>query len=113
MRAGARQHCLSRLDYLRGLVERTIVGHGCRINSYSVVEDSILFDGVDVGRRARIRRAIIDKGVRIPPGVRIGYDHDEDRERGFAMSERGVVVIAKAANSEQLFETPVAVPRSG
>lgn len=89
-----------------GLVERTIVGHACRINSYAVIEDSILFDGVDVGRHAMIRRAIIDKGVSIPPGVQIGYDHDEDRQRGFVVSEGGVVVIAKTESSEQLFETP-------
>ncbi len=89
-----------------GLVERTIVGHACRINSYAVVEDSILFDGVDVGRHAKIRRAIIDKGVCIPSGVLIGYDHAEDRRRGFVVSEGGVVVIAKTESSEQLFETP-------
>jgi glucose-1-phosphate adenylyltransferase len=88
-----------------GRVERTIVGHACRINSYASVEDSILFDGVNVGRRARIRRSIIDKGVEIPVGVEIGYDPEEDRRRGFVVSEKGVVVIAKTESSEQLFET--------
>ena len=86
-----------------GLVERSILGHSCRIHSHAVVEDSILFDGVDVGRGARVRRAIIDKGVRIPQGAAIGYDHDKDRERGFVVTEKGVVVIAKTAGSEQLF----------
>lgn len=89
-----------------GLVERSILGHGCRVNSYAVVEDSILLDGVDVGRYAQIRRAIIDKGVAIPQGVTIGYDPEEDRRRGFVVSENGVVVIAKTAGSEQLFEPP-------
>ena len=50
---------------------------------------------VDVGRHARIRRAIIDKGVQIPEGARIGYDLDEDRRRGFTVSESGVVVLGK------------------
>ena len=89
-----------------GLVERSILGHSCRVNSYAVVEDSILLDGVDVGRYAKIRRAIIDKGVAIPQGVKIGYDPEEDRRRGFVVSDTGIVVIAKTAGSEQLFEPP-------
>ena len=49
-----------------------------------------------VGRNARIRRAIIDKGVVIPPGTTIGVDPEEDRKR-FTVSERGIVVIPKGA----------------
>ena len=58
---------------------------------------------MDVGRHAKIRKAIIDKGVCIPPKAEIGYDHEEDRKRGFVITERGVVVLAKTAGSEQLF----------
>lgn len=87
-----------------GLVERSILGPGSRINSYSDVEDSILCGWVDIGRRARIRRAIIDKGVRIPPGVEIGYDPEEDRRRGFSISPGGVVVVAKNDRIPQLSE---------
>ena len=87
-----------------GQVERSIIGYSCRINSYSQIEDSILFDGVQVGRRAQIRRAIIDKGVSIPADTRIGFDHEEDQDRGFAVTENGVVVIAKTTGSEQLFD---------
>ncbi|MEM9186217.1 MAG: glucose-1-phosphate adenylyltransferase [Planctomycetota bacterium] len=79
-----------------GKVERCVVGPASRVNSYSHVEDSILFARVNIGRHARIRRAIIDKGVSIPEGVEIGYNHDADRDRGFTVSEGGVVVIAKA-----------------
>ena len=50
-----------------------------RINSYAHIEDSIIYEGVDVGRHCQIRRAIIDKGIHIPAGARIGYDPDEDR----------------------------------
>jgi glucose-1-phosphate adenylyltransferase len=79
-----------------GQVERSIVGYNARINSFSHVQDSILLDHVDIGRRARVRRAIIDKGVSIPPDTEIGFNHDHDRERGFIISEGGIVVIAKA-----------------
>jgi glucose-1-phosphate adenylyltransferase len=75
---------------------RSILSPNVRVNSYARVEDSILFDGVDVGRHCRIRRAIVDKDVRIPQNTTIGYDLEEDRRRGFTVSEQGVVVIAKA-----------------
>jgi glucose-1-phosphate adenylyltransferase len=66
------------------------------VNSYATVEDSVLLAGVDVGRGARIRRAIVDKGVRIPPGERIGYDPETDRAR-FTITEAGIVVLPKEA----------------
>jgi glucose-1-phosphate adenylyltransferase len=87
-----------------GQVTRTIVGPQSRINSYAEIEDSIIFSRVNVGRRAKIRRAIIDKGVVIPEGFRVGYDEEEDLARGFTVSDGGVVVIAKAESSEPIFE---------
>jgi glucose-1-phosphate adenylyltransferase len=83
-----------------GEVTRTIVGPQTRVNSYAEVEDSILFSRVNIGRRAKIRRAIIDKGVHIPEGFRVGYDEEEDLARGFTVSDNGVVVIAKAESIE-------------
>jgi len=88
-----------------GLVERSILGPKVRVNSYAWVEDSILFSGVDIGRHAKVRRAIIDKGVRVPPGVEIGYDLELDRQRGFTITDNGVVVIAKAAGVEHMIKT--------
>jgi len=85
-----------------GLVERCVVGPRCRVNSYSHVQDSILFEGVDVGRHAEIRRAIIDKGVKVPPGMKIGYDLNLDRRRGLTVTENGVVVIAKGDGLEHM-----------
>ncbi len=75
-----------------------------RVNSFAHVEDSILLDGVDIGRHARVRRAIIDKGVHIPPGTEIGFDPEHDRARGFTVSEGGVIVIAKADGVEHFHE---------
>lgn len=84
-----------------GHVRGSILGPNTRINSYAEVEDSILFEGVDIGRHARVRRAIIDKGVRIPPGTEIGYDLQRDRARGLMISDSGIVVIAKADGVDQ------------
>lgn len=83
-----------------GLVERSILSRQVRVNSYSMVQDSILFENVEVGRHCKIRRAIIDKEVVIPPGTEIGYNLELDRERGFTVSESGIVVIAKAEGIE-------------
>ena len=76
------------------------VGPQTRVNSYAEIEDSIIFSRVNIGRNARIRRAIIDKGVHIPEGARVGYDPDEDKRNGYVMSPGGVVVIAKAESFE-------------
>lgn len=87
-----------------GHVERSILGFNCRINSYAHVEESILFEGVTIGRHAKIRRAIIDKGVHIPEGATIGYDLEQDRRRGFTLTENGVVCIAKAEGAEHFVD---------
>jgi glucose-1-phosphate adenylyltransferase len=79
-----------------GHVFRSILSPNVRVNSYAMVENSILFEGVDVGRHCRIRRAILDKDVKVPPHSTIGYDLEHDRRRGFTVTENGVVVIAKA-----------------
>lgn len=79
-----------------GHVRRSILSPNVRVNSYAVVEDSIICTGVDIGRHSRVRRAIIDKDVKIPPGTTLGYDLDHDRRRGFLVTDHGVVVVAKA-----------------
>ena len=77
-----------------GTLERTVAFSNVRVNSYSQVSESLLFPGVDVGRGSRLRRCIVDKGVRIPPGEVIGEDLQRDRER-FTVSEGGVVVVTR------------------
>ena len=76
-------------------MKRSILSPNVRVNSWATVEDSILFEGVTIGRNARVRRAIIDKGVHVPENMKIGFDHELDAARGFTVSEGGVVVIGK------------------
>ena len=85
-----------------GRVERSIISPDVRVNSWAQVEDSILFEGVNIGRYAKVRRAIIDKGVSIPEGIEVGYDLDQDRARGFTVSDSGIVVIGKVDNLAEL-----------
>ena len=78
------------------LVDRSVLSPRVRINSFSSVHDSILMEGVEIGRHCEIRRAIIDKNVTIPPGTKIGVDIEADRKR-FTVTETGLVVIPKGA----------------
>ena len=77
-----------------GSASHSILSPGSHLHSHSQVTDSILFPNVDVGRGARVHRAIIEKGVKIPPGFQVGMNLDRDRER-FHVTDSGIVVIAK------------------
>jgi glucose-1-phosphate adenylyltransferase len=77
-----------------GTVRRSILSSRVRVEEGAVVEDSLLFDSVTVGAGAALRRCIVDKGVRIPPGESVGLDPDRDRAR-FSRSENGVIVVPK------------------
>jgi glucose-1-phosphate adenylyltransferase len=77
-----------------GTVVRSILSPGVRIHSFAHVEESVLFSGVEVGRGAKVRRAIVDKNVKIPEGFEIGYDLEKDRRR-FHVTEEGIIAIPK------------------
>jgi glucose-1-phosphate adenylyltransferase len=82
-----------------GAVTRSILGPKVRVNSYATVEDSIVFEQVNIARHCKIRRAIIDKNVELPPGTVIGYDEAADKKR-FHVTESGLVVIPKGMRVE-------------
>jgi glucose-1-phosphate adenylyltransferase len=63
-----------------------------RVHSYSVIEDSTILGNVDVARHAVVRRAVIDKHCRLPAGIRIGVDLEEDRRR-FHVTSGGVTLV--------------------
>jgi len=75
-------------------VRRSIIGPLSKINSYSLIEDSILFENVAVGRHVKIRKAIIDKNITIPDNSEIGYDREADLAKGYTITESGIVVVS-------------------
>ena len=77
-----------------GKVERSIISPNVRVHSYTEIEDSMLMEGVEVGRNCKIRRTIIDKSVKIPPRTIIGYDPEDDKKK-FDVSPGGIVVVSK------------------
>jgi glucose-1-phosphate adenylyltransferase len=75
-------------------VRRSVIGRNVRVHSYCLIEDAVLMNQVEIGRGCRIRRAIIDKNVSIPPGTEIGYNADKDREHYF-VTNTGIVVVPR------------------
>ncbi len=92
-----------------GQVRGSVLSPRVRVNSFAVVEDSILLDGVDVGRHCRVRRAILDKEVKLPPYTVVGHDPAFDRARGFTVTESGVVIVPKGEPPET-FQAPNPLP---
>ena len=82
-----------------GRVQDSVLSHAVRINSYSEIHESIIMERVEIGRQCKIKKAIIDKDVKLPAGTTIGYDPVEDRRR-FTVSPGGVVVVAKGQKIE-------------
>ncbi len=80
-----------------GRVMRSVLSPGVRVHSFCDVESSILLQDAQVGRFCRIRNAILDTGVRIPENNEIGVDLEDDRRRGFTVSEGGVTVVSADA----------------
>lgn len=76
-----------------GRVVRSVLSPGVRINSYCEVESCILMHNAEVGRYSRIRRAIVGPGVHVPESSAIGYDLEEDRAKGYHVTDSGIVVI--------------------
>ncbi len=75
-----------------GLVRNCIVGRNVRVHTGAEVEDSVIFDNCDIGRHARVRKAILDKNVHVPERASIGYDLAKDRENHH-VTESGIVVV--------------------
>jgi glucose-1-phosphate adenylyltransferase len=98
-------------DGRRGMAVDSTVSGGCIISGatirksllfskvcvreYSLIEESIILPGVTIGQHCKIKHAIIDRSSVIPDGLRIGYDVQEDRNNGFRITEKGVVLVTR------------------
>jgi glucose-1-phosphate adenylyltransferase len=75
-----------------GVVRNSVIGRGVKVHTDAQVDDSILFDNCDIGRRSKVRRAILDKNVKVAEGATIGYDLERDR-RLYHVTDSGIVVV--------------------
>jgi glucose-1-phosphate adenylyltransferase len=76
-------------------IKNSVLSPRCHIHSFATITDSVLLDGVDVGRNAVVQKAILDKNVRVPDGVTIGVDREADLARGFIVTDSGITVVGK------------------
>jgi len=76
-----------------GAVKNSVLFRGVKVHAGALVEDCLILDNCDIGRRSRVRRAILDKNVRVPADSTIGYDLDQDR-RLYHVTDSGIVVVA-------------------
>ena len=82
-----------------GRVRKSILGRGVRVHAGAEVEGCVIMDNCDIGRRAKLRRAIVDKNIRIPEYATVGYDLEADRAQGWHVTETGIVVIGRGYSS--------------
>jgi len=82
-----------------GIVRKSVLGRGVRVHTGALVESCVIMDNCDIGRHAKLRRAILDKNVRIPEDATVGYDLDADRARGWHVTDSGIVVIGRELSS--------------
>ena len=78
-----------------GVVERSVLSPWVKVNSHALVTDSVLLDGVQIGRNSTVRRAILDKGVVVTDGAMVGIDRQRDIDRGFTVTDTGITVVGK------------------
>ncbi|WP_142850038.1 glucose-1-phosphate adenylyltransferase [Telmatospirillum sp. J64-1] len=76
-------------------VRRSMLFSNVRVNSYSVVEDSVLLPDVDVSRHCRLHRCVVDSGCHIPAGLVVGEDPEEDARR-FYRTDKGITLITQS-----------------
>ncbi|MEP6678157.1 MAG: glucose-1-phosphate adenylyltransferase [Betaproteobacteria bacterium] len=82
-------------------IRRSLLFSGVHVHSYCTVEDSVVLSNVDIARGAVLRRAVLDKGCRIPPGLAIGVDADADRRR-FHVTDRGITLVTPEMLGQQV-----------
>ncbi|HEV2401348.1 MAG TPA: glucose-1-phosphate adenylyltransferase [Candidatus Sulfotelmatobacter sp.] len=78
-----------------GRVRKSVLGRTVRVHTGAVVDECVIMDNCDIGRHAKLKRAILDKNVRIRADAQVGYDLEADRARGWHVTESGIVVIGR------------------
>jgi len=86
-------------------IDRSLIFNNCKIHSYSSIVESLILPECEVLDYCTINRAIIDRGCVIPEGTQIGVNHDEDRARGFRVTEGGITLVTPGMLDQPLHHT--------
>ena len=76
-------------------LRKSLLFSNVQVNCFTDIEQSIILPDVVIGRRCKIRKAIIDRGCVIPEGTEIGVDNEQDKANGFRVTARGVVLVTR------------------
>ncbi len=87
------------------LIRKSLINSNVRVHSYSTIERSVILPDCEIGRGCQLNKCIIDRGVILPPGTRVGIDHAEDRARGMRVTESGVVLVTPDMMGQPLHMT--------
>jgi glucose-1-phosphate adenylyltransferase len=82
-------------------VHRSLLFSAVHMHSYCIVEESVVLPDVDIGRNVVLKRAVIDKHCRLPPGLAVGVDPEQDRSR-FHVTERGITLVTPDMLSQHI-----------
>lgn len=74
-------------------LKRSLLFSNVKVNSYAQVHDTVVLPEVNIGRHARVTKAILDRGCKIPEGMIIGEDTEQDKQHGFRVTEKGIVLV--------------------
>ncbi len=83
------------------MVKRSILFTNVRVYDHSVIEDSVILPNAQIGPSAIVRNAVIDKHCRIPEGMKIGVDLEEDRRR-FHVTDKDRVLVVPEMLGQQI-----------
>ena len=86
-------------------VERSLLFSYCQVEPYSFISESVVLPDVRIGQRCRIHKAIIDRGCIVPDGMIIGENHDDDRDRGFRVTDEGLTLVTPNMLGQELHYT--------
>jgi glucose-1-phosphate adenylyltransferase len=85
-------------------VRNSLLFSNVRVHSYCSIDEAVVLPDVEIGRGAALRRVVVDRRVRIPPGLRAGFDPEEDRRR-FHVTDKGITLITPEMLGERLHHT--------
>jgi glucose-1-phosphate adenylyltransferase len=86
-------------------VQGSLLFSGVAVDSFSRISDSVLLPNAEIGRNCRLHRCIVDAGTKLEDGMVIGENHDNDRERGFRVTESGLTLVTPDMIGQQLHHT--------
>ena len=83
-------------------VRRSLLYSDVRVESRSVVEDSVVLPNVRIGSNVVLKRTVVDRGCEIAEGTVVGVDREHDRGR-FHVTENGITLVTPGMLGQHIY----------